>query len=79
MALYYVVPAVEAEEGGLTAALPAEVAWVGQPRDGTYLVKTLVQIDGGQPLDEAALVAECQARGLSLAEVRHVWAIGGET
>lgn len=79
MAFYYIVATVETEDGGLTADLPPGIAWVGQPHEGTYLVKTLVPIDGHESLDEAALEAECQARALSLAEVRGVWAIGGVT
>lgn len=76
MAFYYVVPAVETEDGGLTADVPQGIAWVGQPHAGTYLVKTLVPLVDHEPLDELALVVECQVRGLVITEVLEVWAIG---
>lgn len=80
MAFYYIVAAVETEDGGLTADVPEGIAWVGQPHtDGTYLVKTLVEVAGTTALTEAELAAESDQRGLLLAEVRQVWAIGGET
>lgn len=75
--LFYVVPQIVDEEGSITAKVPDGVIWVGCPHEGTYLIKTMVEVPGSTPLDDEALVSECLMRGLDPAVVKQVWEVGG--
>lgn len=57
--------------------VPAGTSWVGADHGTTYLLASPTAIPGETALTEAQLAAECEARGLTLADVQ-TWNVNVE-